>query len=281
MEKWKEAPGALFEQGKKGFEFLRSSIGSLPFFAATSVDSAGGNPERDETHYFLVPDPGADGGFGLAERRRLPEGVGTVNSLPKVRVFHFHDVAGVAVLEEKLLGKIATERSAQADSDSDLAERMENLGEEIDRKSNWVTGGLIVVGGVVAVANPLLGVGIAVQALLPELGSKLTKFGLGAAADKLRKIGANRREEKARKEAASEVKAMKPELLEDPVLRFLDEMVSLGGKADPMMAELARLPEWWLDRDQRLTMGVVAEVVDHAAWEKWLASVRERMEALD
>ncbi len=46
---------------------------------------------------------------------------------------------------------------------------------------------------------------------MPELGGKLTKFGLGAVADKLRKFGANRREEKARKQAAFEVKAMKPE----------------------------------------------------------------------
>ena len=146
----KDAPGAVLDQGMKGVDFLKSSIGSLPFFAATSVDAAEGNPERDETHYFLVPDPGAEGGYDLAERRRLPEGVGTLNSLPKVRIFHVHDPAGLALLEEKLLGEISTKKIAEKGTESDFAARMETLGKEIDKQSNWVTGGLIVVGGVVA-----------------------------------------------------------------------------------------------------------------------------------
>jgi len=278
LKGWKDAPGAVLEQG---LAYVRSSIGTLPFFASTSVDAAEGNPERDETHYFLVPDPGAESGYDLVERRRLPVGVGTVNSLPKVRVFHFHDEAGVAVLERMLLGKLAEERAAAECVETDFADRMESLGEEIDRQSNWVTGGLILVGGVVAIANPLLGVGIAAKALVPELGGKLTKFGLGAAAEKVRKIGASWRADRVQKEAKAEVKAMRPEMVRDPVLVFLDELVALGGKADPMVAELDRLPEWWRDRDQRLTMGVAAEVVEHAAWERWLVSVRERLDVVE
>ena len=50
----KDAPGTVLDQGMKGVDYLKSSIGSLPFFAATSVDAAEGNPERDETHYFLL-----------------------------------------------------------------------------------------------------------------------------------------------------------------------------------------------------------------------------------
>ena len=102
-ERWlkraSELPDAALDWGREGVAFLRSSLGGLPFFAATSVDTSKANPERDETHYFLIPDPGSDEGFSLAERRRLPEGVGSVNSLPKVRVFHVHDPAAVGVLE--------------------------------------------------------------------------------------------------------------------------------------------------------------------------------------
>jgi hypothetical protein len=151
------------------------------------------------------------------------------------------------------------------------------LGEEIDKQSHWVTGGLIVVGGVVAIANPLLGVGIAAKAILPELGGKLTKFGLGAAADKMREVTSSWRSGRARKEAEAEVKAMKPELVEDGVLQFLDRMTALGEKGDPLMAELDQLPDWWLDRDQTLTMKVVAEVVDFPGWADWLVSARERV----
>src|SRR5690349_19923887 len=74
LKRLKEAPDAALEWGRSGVAFLKSSVGSLPFLAGTSADTAAGNPERDETHYFLVPDPTEAGGFTLAERRRLPEG---------------------------------------------------------------------------------------------------------------------------------------------------------------------------------------------------------------
>ena len=70
---------------------------------------------------------------------------------------------------------------------------------------------------------------------------------------------------------------MKPELVEDGVLQFLERMTALGEKGDPLMAELDQLPEWWRDRDQTLTMKVVAEVVDFSGWADWLLSVRERV----
>ena len=271
------APNAAQAWAKSGMSYLQSTIGSLRLFSSTKVDAAVGNPAQDESHYFLIPQP--TGGFVLAERRRLPEGVGTVNSLPKVRIFHVHDLAGVAVLEEQLLGRLAKERLQGPGLDGDLAKRLETIGEEIDRQSFWVTGGLVVVGSAVAIANPLLGIGIAAKALLPELGSKLTKFGLGAAADSVRRMGNSWRERSARKEAQSEIRRLKPQVVIDPVLAFLDEQVALGTKADPTMRELERLPEWWRQREQRLTMSVVSEVLD-TAWPTWMRSVQERLSDL-
>lgn len=274
------APDAARTWATSGLSFLQSTVGSLRLFSSTRVDTAAGNPRQDETHYFLIPTP--DGGHVLAERRRLPEGVGTVNSLPKVRIFHVHDPAGVAVLEGLLSSRIARERLQAPGFDADLAKRLEAIGEEIDRQSFWVTGGLVLVGGAVAIANPLLGIGIAAKALLPELGSKLTKLGLGAAADSVRRLGTSWRERSARKEAAGEIRRLKPQVVVDPVLAFIDEQVALGAKADPTLCELERLPEWWRDRDQRLTMDVAGTVLTGTgAWPQWLASVRQRIADLE
>ena len=77
-----DAPDAALEWSRSGLAFLRTTVGSLPFYAATSVNAAVENPARDETHYFLIPDPNIEAGFALAEKRRLPEGVGSINSLP-------------------------------------------------------------------------------------------------------------------------------------------------------------------------------------------------------
>ena len=281
LARLKAAPDAALEWGKSGVDFLRSSIGSLPFLAATSADSAVGNPERDETHYFLVPNPVEAGGFTLAERRRLPVGVGTVNSLPKVRVFHVHDPAALAILEERLAGKITAGRPHESGIEGDVAARLEAMGEEIDRQSHWVTGGLIVVGGAVAIANPLLGIGIAANALFPKLGGTFAKFGLGAAADMVKKAGTAWRESSAKKDAAAEVKRMKAELSIDPVLVFLNRLVSGDGGIDPHFAELDALPEWWRDRDQRMTMEVASGIWREGPWRRWAEDIRARLMAMD
>jgi hypothetical protein len=155
------------------------------------------------------------------------------------------------------------------------------MGEEIDRQSHWVTGGLIVIGGVVAVANPLLGIGIAAKALLPEIGGKLAKFGMGAAAESLRRVGDSLRSGLARREAEAAVKRMKPELVVDPVLSFLDRMLAGGPESDPELEELSRLPEWWRDRDQRMTFAAAAEVWADGPWQRWVSDVRARLDAVE
>lgn len=273
------APDAAQAWAKSGMSYLQSTIGSLRLFSSTKVDAAVGNPAQDETHYFLIPQP--KGGFVLAERRRLPEGVGTVNSLPKVRIFHVHDPAGVAVLEEQLLGRLAEKHLSQPGAEVDLAKRLELIGQQIDEQSSLVTGGLVMLGGAVAIANPLVGLGIVTQALLPGLSGKLTQAGLGFAADSVRRMGNSWRERSARKEAQSEIRRLKPRVVVDPVLAFLDEQVALGAKADPTMYELERLPDWWRDPDRRLTMQVLSGVpIDAPRWSAWLVSVRQRLDEL-
>ena len=279
LSRLRQAPDAALEWSRSGIDYLRSSIGSLPFLASTVVDSSEENPARDETHYFLVPDPSQDGGLTLVERRRLPEGVGSVNSLPKLRVFHVHDEAALKILEERLTGKLVEASRGRDAFEINLAARLEAMGEEIDKQSNWVTGGLIVIGGVVAIANPLLGIGIAAKSLLPELGGKLAKLGFGAAAESMRNFSNTIREGRALKNAAEEVKKMKPELVVDPVLRFLDRTMALGEHADPEMDELKHLPQWWLDQDQRFTMGVVVEIWAQGAWDNWARGAKSRLDA--
>lgn len=270
------APNTALAWAKQATDLLPSMMGSLRLFSSTQVDAAKGNPAQDETHYFLVP---TNDGYVLAERRRLPDGVGTVNSLPKVRIFHVHDLAGVTVLEEQLLGKLSAAQRQQPGWDADLAKRLETIGEEIDQQSFWVTGGLAVIGGAVAMANPLLGIGIAAKALLPGLVSKITKMGLHTVADSVRSLGDSWRDRSARNKAESEIKRLKPQIVVDPVLQFMDRQVAIGAPAEPDMSELEHLPDWWRDRDQRLTMSIVSDVLHEGCpWPTWMISVRRRLD---
>jgi hypothetical protein len=215
--------------------------------------------EADETHYFLVPFRCADEGYALHVQRALPPGTGLVNSLPRRRIFHLPDLAGRERLESLLHFSLAGQAMAEIPAGSDLADRLEKMAEAIDEQTGRVTGGLLVVGGIVAIANPLLGVGIAAKALLPSAASVVTKGAAGYVSDKLRSRAKKNRVEEARDEAAEEVRKLKPELFENPLLRLLEQAVSTADPAhDPAFEELKIAPDLPWMRLRGLTTTAVA-----------------------
>ncbi len=277
-----DAPDLLSKLRSSGLGFVRGAFGSLPFFASTRIVHDAEPESEDATHYLLVPTgPGPDD-FALVERRVLPAGVSAVNSLPKVRIFHVHDRAAFDLLESRLRDDLSVASAAgEPPPGDDFAARLEELGDIIDRRSHWLTGGLVVVGGLVAVANPLLGLGIVAKSLVPELGGRLSRFTLESAARSMRKLSASLRDSERRRAAEKEVKRMKPELVVDPFLAFIARQYALGERADPVMDELECLPEWWRDPRQRLVAGVCSEILkgDDPVG-RWAAQLQSRFEGL-
>jgi hypothetical protein len=204
--------------------FLRSSIGSLPLIAGTRVLEISSDVPADETHYFLIPLRTAPDGYAVSIQHALPPGFGLANELPKVRIFHLPSAAARERLEQILatvLGKKYREENA-ADSHSDMADRIERIATEIDKQSERVTGGLLVIGGVIAIANPLLGVGIAAKALFPSVGSKVTNEALRFVGEKLRISAKRSADEQAVEKATGEVKKLKPVVHTNPLLSTLE-----------------------------------------------------------
>ena len=63
------------------------------------------------------------------------------------------------------IASIFEERLQQVERrERDLADRLEAVANEIDKKSNFVTGGLLLIGGAVAIANRRAGSRIGVRA---------------------------------------------------------------------------------------------------------------------
>lgn len=207
-----------------GTGFLRSTIGSLPFVSGTRVIQIAGDIPADETHYFLVPLRTAPDGYALSIQHALPPGHGLVNDLPKVRIFHLPSTAARERLEQILTagfgGKFREELATE--SHSDLADRIDRIATEIDKQSERVTGGLLIIGGVVAIANPLLGVGIAAKALFPSVGSKVTGEAMKFVSEKLRISARRGAEEQAEEKAAAEVKKLQPVIHLNPLLTTLE-----------------------------------------------------------
>lgn len=192
-----------------GITFFRAKLGSLPLFTSTSAVIDG---DRDETHYFLVPCLSDESGYCLYRTRFLPEGVGPENNLPKARIFQLPAEGTTDHLMELLSRDLKEEQLQSAAFDSPLANRLDAIANEIDQQCTLVSGGLLLVGGVVAISNPLLGAGIAAKSLLPGLGSKVSTHGLRHATDWLQLRKKQSVEKDAEKSAQSEIRKLKPEI---------------------------------------------------------------------
>jgi hypothetical protein len=225
-----------------GVEYLRTTIGALPLFAGTRVYEATDDLVADETHYFLIPFRTVEEGYAISVQRMLPAGHGLENDLPKRRVFHLPALSARERLEAILTAGLTRENLAltQESTHSEFAERLERIAGEIDKQSDRVTGGLLIIGGAVAIANPLLGVAIAAKAIFPSLGSKITNEALRFIGGKFRASAKRGVEEAAQEKAAGEVKRLEPFIFADPLLALLESVLS---NDDPSYDPYAAMPE--------------------------------------
>ena len=208
-----------------GLQSVSEMFGNIRIFsavAATSTDQA----EHDETHYILVPLLGTPRRYAVYTKRILPPDTGAVNSLPKARIFHVPDGAGRALLERELVEKMVIERLDPESGSSDFADALEKVADQIDSETEKISGGFLLIGGAVALLNPLLGLGIAVNGLLPAIGAKASKAGAEFVGNKLRDWNRSSSESKLRKSAHEEVRKLKPTIYPNPILRSLDAIAS-------------------------------------------------------
>ena len=200
---------ALRERVESGTTAVRDVVGGLPYLASVATVAQNDQTPRDETHYFLVPTPFVPEGWALYTVHRLPEGVSRDNELDKLRVFHLptEDAAETLIeltLAEGSAGDDRTEAQVACEGAS-VGERLHEVANKVDRQELLVTGGILLIGGAVAVANPMLGAAIVAKSLIPSLGINLTSGGLRMAGDKLKTM-ARRSEDRAR--ARAEAKAL-------------------------------------------------------------------------
>ncbi len=225
-----------------GLEHFRGQLGNIPFFTSIKIIASVDLKNRDETHYFLVPYRLNESSYALFTQRVLPDGVGPANSLPKARIFHLPDKAASAAIEKLATNQIKELKLKTASTSAPLADRLDLLAQEIDRHSDRITGGLVLIGGVIAIANPILGIGIAAKALLPTVTSKLSKHGINHVSDWLRDKKVKSLEKSATNEAEKEISKLAPEILNDPVLRLLEESLETSDtNHDPNIAFAAMM----------------------------------------
>jgi hypothetical protein len=223
-----------------GCEFVRSSVGALPLFAGTQAYQAEEDLAADETHYFLVPLRTVPEGYATSVQRAVPAGQGLENDLPKRRIFHLPALSARGTLEAILTADLAKTNLSGEDAESELGERLERIADEIDKQAERVTGGLLLIGGAVAIANPLVGVAIAAKALFPAIGSRISHHALKYFGGKFRASAKRGAQAAADKKAAQTVKRLEPQLFINPLLGVLEAAVA---EADPQHDPHAVMPD--------------------------------------
>ena len=210
---------------QSGLKSVNEAFRGVKLFSSLS-SSADEYVEYDETHYLLIPLIGSERQYAIYTKHLLPPDTGTVNSLPKQRIFHLPDANGKELLEQELLNKLLTERGDSETGSSDLADSLEKIADQIDSESEKITGGLLLIGGAVAIVNPIMGVGIAAKALLPSISTKATKAGAEFIGNKLRSWNKSSAISKLKKDASQEIKKLKPKIYTNQIIRSLEAIVS-------------------------------------------------------
>ena len=218
------------------YSYVSESIGGLWVFGSNECLASTEEQAFDEKHYFVVPMRSSATDYSLYSMRCLPEGVGPVNDLPKRRVLHVPSEAAVEVLEELLANQARTEASEVAKSDGSMGDRLNNLADQIDRLDHQVFSGILAIGGLVALINPVAGAAIAAKALAPSAAMLLSKFGLRAVGDKLEERSVAKQVRDAEKQVLRQFRATPAVQLVNPVLEALDRALETDETVfDPLL----------------------------------------------
>ena len=277
-EDLQKTAGRLAADGIKTF---RAQLGNIPLLSATQATKNDTSPEQDETHYFLVPIQSEPSGYRLYSARVLPDRIGPENTLPKLKVFHLPVEGTAEEIARLLLQQLKSKSLAKINPDSPLADRLELVADEIDKQCLLVSGGLLLVGGVVAIANPFLAAGIVGKALLPGIGSKLSSHGFKHASSWLRSKSRASAESEAEKSARSEVKKLKPETRINPVLALLYKTLhSEENSFDPLLESATLFNENGDNQNTRLGIQATLACYEEeenlpATLNAWLSAIKD------
>lgn len=230
-ESLRSGVGDAFDKVTESFDtsvgLLQDSLGGIPFFGATATSKAYDHTTFDEKHYFLIPDIAADDGFSLYVMRCLPAGVPPINDLKKRRLLHLPDQSALPMLEHIVVKDARDRASSKAISTNFVSSNLDALIDEIDKVDGKVFGGVLLLGGLVALANPLAGATVALKAAIPSLGMAVSKYGLKFASETATNLDVAQQIKRAEKDIKKQFKSAQTVSLVNPVLHHMMTRKSL------------------------------------------------------
>lgn len=218
-----------------GLGYAREKLGASWLFGSTE-ESDSFTERFDEKHYFVVPYRLAECQYTLYSLRCLPSGVPPINDLPKRRVFHLPDSSAMSTLEHLLTSEARSTVQTEKVLAGTLGTRLVDLANEIDRLDSKVFNGVLLIGGLVALANPVTAAVLTAKAMIPSLGMLVSRYGLKYAGEAANDRAVRKEIEKAEQTVLAEFKEASTTSVENPMLAQLDRALSTDVfEYDPML----------------------------------------------
>lgn len=222
FEKTKKAVSSKVEsligELDSGFNTVKDVVAGLPVFVSLERGQTA-STRYDEKHYFVIPYHLSESGFLLHTMRSLPQDALEVNDLPKRRVFHFPNEHYEGTLRKYMLN--AARNMAYESSSEDIS-TLEKLADDIDSLDSKLTYGMLFVGGIAAIFNPLIGAGIAAKALLPSISGSLAKYGLKPLGEKATQAQIEKKAKEAEKHVLNQFSESTTLKVMNPILNELE-----------------------------------------------------------
>lgn len=226
---------AATEAVSSGFGYAKEKLGNSWLFGS-SEESDSFVEQFDEKHYFLVPYRLADCRYTLYSLRCLPTGVPPINDLPKRRVFHLPDANAMATLEHLLTSKARGQVQTEKVTAGAFGTRLVDLANEIDKLDSKMFNGVLLIGGLVALANPVTAAVLTAKAMIPSVGLLLSRYGLKYAGEAANDRAIEKEIRKAEKEVLAEFSGSNTTSVENAMLRQLDHALDTDVfEYDPML----------------------------------------------
>lgn len=248
-----------------GYSVVKEKVNGLPIFISVENSTKYADVQFDEKHYFVIPYNLSEHTFALHTMRCLPNSVPEINNLPKRRVFHLPNIHYEAMLKEYMrqsAGDIVREKTR------DNLNSLESLANDIDSLDKKLTYGMLLVGGLAAIANPVLGAGIAAKALLPGVGSLFNKYGLRPAGEKLNNYQLDKSVKEAEENITKAFEESNTLRVVNPILQELElSLRTTEAEHDPLIdANLSNcsIPELDGERWRELTEVAICHVYKEA-----------------
>lgn len=230
------------------------------------------NPKQefDEKHYFIIPFYLSETGFSLHIMRSLPSHVSEINALPKRRVFHFPNEHYEAILREYM---VSSAKDLSYEKSAGKLSSLESLANEIDALDSKLTYGMLIIGGIAALFNPLVGAGIAAKAAMPSVSRLLTKYALRPVGKKLTQSHVQQQAKEAEQNVLKQFSESNTLKVTNPILQELEFALRTNERQhDPLIdpdLSSGSIPELgndsWRELTERAVFHVYNEVVEDSS----------------